>query len=95
LRVVDTYKQGNVFFPSGVASRSYPGKKVAVVVSGMLRYMQDSASMQWEALLGARTPNDNTVERSFFIYRRYFTATRHGYVSTRNVTDLVVDVTGY
>lgn len=95
LRVVDLYKQGNVFFPSGVASRSYPGRKVAVVVGGMLRFMQDSASMQWEALLGARTPNDSTVERSFFIYRRYFTATRAGYVSSRNVTDLVVDVTGY
>lgn len=97
LRVVDQYKQGNVFFPGGVATRSYPGKKIAVVMNGMLRFMQGSSppSLQWECLLGVKTPNDSTLERSFFIYRRYLSGLTTGYVSNRNVTDLVVDVTGY
>jgi hypothetical protein len=96
LRVLDYYKQGNVF-PGAVSSRSYSGKVAAVVVGGMLRYMQGSGppTLQWEHLLGARTPSNELVERSFFIYRRYLTGTAVGYVSTRNVTDLVVNVAGY
>lgn len=96
LRVLDIYKQGNVY-PGAVSSRSYPGKTVAVVVGGMLRYLSGTSppSMQWEQLLGVRTPSSSQVDRGFFIYRRYFASTTQGYVSSRTVTDLVVDVTGY
>lgn len=96
LRVLDYYEQGNVLTGT-VVSRSYGGRKVALVVGGMLRFMNKTSppGLQWEYLLGSRTVGDTQIDRGFFIYRRYLTGGGGPYISSRNVTDLVVDVTNY
>lgn len=95
LRVLDVFNQGSVLVGSDV-QRSYGGRKVAVVTSGVIRFIRAlSTTLQESMALGCKTIGTDVLSHRFATVRRANVGVAQNYISTRAASRLVVDVTGF
>lgn len=94
LRVLDIFNQGSVLLGFD-SQRSYPGKKVAVVTSGVIRLIRALTGANENMGLGCKTIGDSVLSHKFTTVRKYATGSGLNYISSRVASRLVVDVTGY